>query len=47
VVAFVGDVNAPVKRIALFREGEVARTLRVKDFSRLWLYRNGGEPEDN
>ena len=45
-VAFVGDVNAAVKPIALPKRGGAARVLKVKDFSRLWLYRNGGEPED-
>lgn len=46
VVAFVGDVNAPVKPVTLLRSGEGARRLQVKDFSRLWLYRNGESPED-
>lgn len=45
-VAYVADVNAALKTVALQRSGESARVLRVKDFSRLWLYRNGGEPED-
>lgn len=44
-VAFVGDVNAPVKPMG-WKHHE-RRVLRVKDFSRLWLYRNGGEPEDD
>ena len=47
LVAFVGDVNAPVKPIALMKLGAGSvRRLKVKDFSRLWLYRNGGEPDD-
>jgi hypothetical protein len=46
-LAFVGDVNAPVapiQRMALRRDGGLPRVLRVKDFSRLWGYRNGGDP---
>jgi hypothetical protein len=46
-VAFVGDVNKAVRPLVLFEQGEQPRRLKVKDFSRLWLYRNGGSPDDN
>jgi hypothetical protein len=47
-VAFVGDVNAPVKPVVMGarKDGVSVKRFQVKDFSRLWLYRNGGEPED-
>jgi hypothetical protein len=46
-VAFVGDVNRSLRPMVLFEHGETPRRLRVKDFSRLWMYRNGGDPPDD
>ena len=52
--SWVADVNSPISPLRLespvmafatVREGE--RVLRVRDFSRLWLYRNGGVPPDD
>lgn len=46
-VAFIGDVNksvAPLVRLTGSARGE---RLKVKDFSRLWQYRNGGSPADD
>jgi hypothetical protein len=43
-VAFVGDVNRGLRPMVLFEKGEIPRRLMVKDFSRLWMYRNGGSP---
>lgn len=50
-IAYVGDVNSPISPVhrALSLLGDAthtARALKVKDFSRLWQYRNGGSPED-
>jgi hypothetical protein len=45
-VAFVGDVNRNLRPMVLFEQGELPRRLKVKDFSRLWMYRNGGDPRD-
>ncbi|KAF2096552.1 hypothetical protein NA57DRAFT_42495 [Rhizodiscina lignyota] len=50
-VAFVGDVNTPITPVqisspnSLVLEERTPRTLRVRDFSRLWKYRNGMSPE--
>lgn len=44
---FVGDVNTNISPVVLFEEKERPRRLRVKDFSRLWLYRNGGSPPED
>jgi hypothetical protein len=46
-VAFVGDVNRAVRPMVIVEEGEEPRKLLVKDFSRLWQYRNGGTPLDS
>ena len=49
-VAFVGDVNTPITPLqissphSLLEEERAPRTLKVKDFSRLWKYRNGRVP---
>jgi len=48
-VAFLRDVNSPIKRTISFPDSPVAkdrvgRAPRVRDFSRLWLYRNGRTP---
>lgn len=50
-IAYVGDVNSPISPVhrTLSLLGDAthpARALKVKDFSRLWQYRNGGSPED-
>lgn len=45
-IAFVGDVNRALRPVVLFERGERPRRLKVKDFSRLWLYKNGGSPAD-
>jgi hypothetical protein len=37
--SFVFDTNSPI--------GPSEQVLRVRDLSRLWLYRNGGSPPDN
>jgi len=47
-IAFVGDVNSAVAPMVLFSgNGSQGRRLKVKDFSRLWQYRNGGFPSDD
>lgn len=38
--SLVSDVNSPVLKI----NSRASATMRVKDFSRLWQYRNGGTP---
>jgi hypothetical protein len=53
-VTVVGDINSPISPLHLSSPlnvfspatqiGERGRPLKVKDFSRLWLYRNGGTP---
>ncbi|TID16928.1 hypothetical protein E6O75_ATG09694 [Venturia nashicola] len=43
-IAFVGDVNKPVAPIVRLKATGKAERLRVRDFSRLWQYRNGGTP---
>ncbi|KAF2432871.1 hypothetical protein EJ08DRAFT_100039 [Tothia fuscella] len=45
-VAFVGDVNRAVRPMVLLQSGQEPRRMFVKDFSRLWQYRNGGSPPD-
>jgi hypothetical protein len=53
-VTFVGDVNSPIAPQSpsssfssdILRSG-VARRLKVKHLSRLWLYRNGRVPPDD
>jgi hypothetical protein len=51
----VGDINSPISPLHLSSpvntfspttqiEEESGRVLKVKNFSRLWLYRNGGSP---
>lgn len=45
--ATVFDANTPVDVTAPVRKrlnGSLPRTLKVKHFSRLWLYRNGRSP---
>jgi hypothetical protein len=53
-VAFVGDANSPVSPIKRTwslmgdpEHGIPGRPLKVKDFSRLWQYRNGQVPDEN
>jgi len=36
----VHDVDSPIERVV----SRSSKTLRVKDFSRLWQYRNGRSP---
>jgi hypothetical protein len=53
-VTFIGDVNSPISPQSpsssfpsdMLRSG-VARKLKVKHLSRLWLYRNGRVPPDD
>ncbi|KAF2088066.1 hypothetical protein K490DRAFT_73060 [Saccharata proteae CBS 121410] len=48
-VAVVNDVNSPVTPVMIASTKSVEsldRVPKVKDFSRLWLYRNGGSPQD-
>jgi len=56
-VTFIGDVNSPISPLVLSRP-ELALdnhaeppvqtgAMRVKNFSRLWLYRNGAVPPDD
>lgn len=50
-IAYVGDVNSPIspvhRTLSLMGYGtHPGRPLKVKDFSRLWQYRNGRSPED-
>ena len=51
-IAFVGDANSPINPIkrswSLIGDATHApRPLKVKDFSRLWQYRNGASPPDD
>jgi len=51
-IAYVGDVNSPISPVRrtlslLGDESQPARSLKVKDFSRLWHYRNGRNPDDD
>lgn len=48
-VGFVGDVNKTVTPPALvrIRKSGSGERLKVRDFSRLWQYRNGGTPADD
>lgn len=49
--AIVQDINSPVEPVSLTRAESVLaaklakRKPKVRDFSRLWEYRNGGSPE--
>jgi len=55
-VTFIGDVDSPVSSRSMEssfvlgggaqRDGAAERNLKVKNLSRLWLYRNGGVPPD-
>lgn len=57
-VTFIGDIDSPIAPVSLSRasislaavEGsdlsEIPGTMKVKNLSRLWLYRNGGTPPD-
>jgi len=55
-VTFIGDVDSPVSSRSMEssfvldggaqRDGAAERRLKVKNLSRLWLYRNGGVPPD-
>ncbi|KAF2806620.1 uncharacterized protein BDZ99DRAFT_573365 [Mytilinidion resinicola] len=51
-VAVVENVNSPISPIKIvspeskFKPDRVLQPARVKDFSRLWLYRNGRSPPD-
>lgn len=38
--SLIHDINSPVQKVA----SRPSQTLRVKDFSRLWQYRNGSTP---
>lgn len=51
-IAYVGDINSPIspvhRTLSLLRDdGHPTRPLKIKDFSRLWQYRNGGSPDDD
>ncbi|QDS68099.1 hypothetical protein FKW77_010123 [Venturia effusa] len=48
-IAFIGDVNKAVVAPALVRlkKSGKGERLKVRDFSRLWQYRNGGTPDDD
>ena len=51
-IAYVGDVNSPISPVRrtlslLGDDNHPTRSLKVKDFSRLWQYRNGGSPDDD
>jgi len=51
-IAYVGDVNSPISPVCrtlslLGDDNRPPRALKVKDFSRLWQYRNGGSPNDD
>jgi hypothetical protein len=58
-VTFIGDVNSPISPLVLSRPdisslghdaeptAAQAGPMKVKHFSRLWLYRNGGVPPDD
>jgi len=51
-IAYVGDVNSPISPVSrtlslLGDDDHPPRPLKVKDFSRLWQYRNGGSPDDD
>jgi hypothetical protein len=56
-VTFIGDVGTPVSPLSLSAQpftktpdkGAAANssTMKVKNLSRLWLYRNGGIPPDD
>jgi len=51
-IAYVGDVNSPISPVArtfslLGDDDHPPRPLKVRDFSRLWQYRNGGSPDDD
>lgn len=43
-IAFVGDVNKSVAPIVRLKASGKGERLKVRDFSRLWQYRNGGTP---
>ena len=50
-MAYVADENSPIspvhRSLSLLGDYEhPPRPLKVKDFSRLWQYRNGGSPEE-
>ena len=50
-IAYVEDVNSPISPVRrtlslLGDDNHPARSLKVKDFSRLLQYRNGGSPDD-
>lgn len=50
-IAYVGDANSPISPVGrrlsvLGDDSHPTRSLKVKDFSRLWQYRNGGSPDD-
>lgn len=46
-IAFVGDVNKAVAPMVRLTGSGQGKRLKVKDFSRLWQYRNGGSPADD
>lgn len=46
-IAFIGDVNKSVAPAVLLKHGGRGERLKVRDFSRLWQYRNGGSPDDH
>jgi len=46
-VATLEDINSPISRaptISVLTSDNAPNPPKVKDFSRLWLYRNGGSP---
>jgi hypothetical protein len=45
-IAFIGDVNKAIAPMVRFKRSGPVERLKVRDFSRLWQYRNGGTPVD-
>lgn len=46
-IAFIGDVNKSVAPMVRLKGNGRGERLKVRDFSRLWQYRNGGTPDDD